>query len=104
MSFSKNGLFDTFSIFIYTTTAFIFLKLKPEGVSLYFFIFLTTYLLLDSEFKFYELYIRSGGTDALTYESYARDILEGDYLRGGESVYFNSGSKICLVFSSHCFW
>ena len=57
--------------------------------------------MLDSEFKFYELYIRSGGTDALTYESYARDILEGDYLRGGESVYFNSPGVRYVLFFLH---
>ena len=99
--FPKNGLFDSFTILIYLSSVYVFYKCKPSGLSLFIYIFICTYLLLDGDFKYLELYIRAGGTDALTYESYSRDILEGDYLRGGESIYFNSPGVRYFLFLLH---
>ena len=60
---------------------------------------LTTFLLLDFDFKILDEYIRPGGSDSLTYEYFSRLVLEGNFLEGGEGIYtYSPGTRYFLFF------
>ena len=60
---------------------------------------MATYILLDFEFKFVDLYIRPGGSDALTYEHFSRLILEGSFFKGGENIFtYSPGARYIIYF------
>ena len=97
--FPVYGIFDTLSLFIYSSLFFILYKLDLKPFETFLLVLIATYILLDFEFKFLDLYIRPGGSDALTYEHFSRLILEGNFFKGGENIFtYSPGARYILYF------
>lgn len=97
--FPVYGIFDTLSFFIYSTLFFIFYKLDLQPFETFLLVLMATYILLDFEFNFVDLYIRPGGSDALTYEHFSRLILEGNFFKGGENIFtYSPGARYIIYF------
>lgn len=97
--FPVYGIFDTLSLFIYSSLFFVLYKLDLKPFETFLLVLMATYILLDFEFKFLDLYIRPGGSDALTYEHFSRLILEGNFFKGGENVFtYSPGARYILFF------
>jgi hypothetical protein len=91
------GIFDTLSLFIYSSLFFILYKLDLQPFETFLIVLMATYILLDFQSKFLDLHIRPGGSDALTYEHFSRLILEGNFFKGGESVFtYSPGARYIL--------
>ena len=98
------GIFDTLSLFIYSSLFFILYKLDIQPFETFLLVLMATYILLDFEFKFLDLYIRPGGSDALTYEYFSRLILEGNFFKGGESIFTYSPGARYILYLLHIFF
>ena len=93
------GIIDSFTIFIYLSVFLFFYIYNLKPVEIFILSALTTFLLLDIDFKILDLYIRPGGSDSLTYEYFSRLVLEGNFLEGGEGVYtYSPGARYFLFF------
>ena len=93
------GIIDSFTIFIYLSVFLFFYIYNLNPVEIFILSALTTFLLLDIDFKILDQYIRPGGSDSLTYEYFSRLVLEGNFLEGGESVYtYSPGARYFLFF------
>ena len=62
------GILDSFTIFIYASVFLIFYFYNLNSSEIFILTILTTFLLLDFDFKILDEYIRPGGSDSLTYE------------------------------------
>ena len=93
------GIIDTFTIFIYLSVFLFFYNYKLNPAEIFILSTLTTFLLLDMDFKILDQYLRPGGSDSLTYEYFSRLVLEGNFLEGGEGVYtYSPGARYFLFF------
>ena len=93
------GILDSFTIFIYASVFLIFYFYNLNSSEIFILTILTTFLLLDFDFKILDEYIRPGGSDSLTYEYFSRLILEGNFLEGGEGIYtYSPGTRYFLFF------
>tara|TARA_B100002019_G_scaffold119753_1_gene102819 strand:+ start:480 stop:2549 length:2070 start_codon:yes stop_codon:yes gene_type:complete len=93
------GIIDSYTVFIYLSVFLIFYFYDLNPVEIFILSTLTTFLLLDIDFKILDQYIRPGGSDSLTYEYFSRLVLEGNFLEGGESVYtYSPGARYFLFF------
>ena len=93
------GIIDSFTIFIYLSVFLFFYIYKLNPVEIFVLSALTTFLLLDIDFKILDQYIRPGGSDSLTYEYFSRLVLEGNFLEGGEGIYtYSPGARYFLFF------
>jgi len=90
---------DSFTIFIYATVFLLFYTYNLNSSEIFILSVLTTFLLLDFDFKILDEYIRPGGSDSLTYEYFSRLVLEGNFLEGGEGIYtYSPGTRYFLFF------
>lgn len=94
-------LFDTFTLFVLLIMYVYLKRYKPINLELLLVLFIGFYLLLDLDYKLLDFYIRPGGSDSLTYESLSRLVLEGQYFKGGESVYYYSPGIRYFILTSH---
>ena len=93
------GIIDSFTIFIYLSVFLFFYIYDLNPAEIFILSALTTFLLLDIDFKILDQYIRPGGSDSLTYEYFSRLVLEGNFLEGGEGVYtYSPGARYFLFF------
>ena len=93
------GIIDSFTIFIYLSVFLFFYIYNLNPAEVFILSALTTFLLLDIDFKILDQYIRPGGSDSLTYEYFSRLVLEGNFLEGGEGVYtYSPGARYFLFF------
>ncbi len=93
------GILDSFTIFIYASVFLIFYFYNLNSSEIFILTILTTFLLLDFDFKILDEYIRPGGSDSLTYEYFSRLVLEGNFLEGGEGIYtYSPGTRYFLFF------
>ena len=93
------GIIDSFTIFTYLSVFLFFYFYKLNPAEIFILSTLTTFLLLDIDFKILDQYIRPGGSDSLTYEYFSRLVLEGNFLEGGEGVYtYSPGARYFLFF------
>ena len=98
------GIIDSFTIFTYLSVFLFFYFYKLNPAEIFILSTLTTFLLLDIDFKILDLYIRPGGSDSLTYEYFSRLVLEGNFLEGGEGVYTYSPGARYFLFFLHRLW
>ena len=93
------GIIDSFTIFIYLSVFLFFYIYDLNPAEIFILSALTTFLLLDIDFKILDQYIRPGGSDSLTYEYFSRLVLEGNFLEGGEGIYtYSPGARYFLFF------
>ena len=93
------GIIDSFTVFIYLSVFLFFYIYNLNPAEIFVLSALTTFLLLDIDFKILDQYIRPGGSDSLTYEYFSRLVLEGNFLEGGEGVYtYSPGARYFLFF------
>lgn len=93
------GIIDSFTIFIYLSVFLFFYIYDLNPAEIFILSALTTFLLLDIDFKILDQYIRPGGSDSLTYEYFSRLVLEGNFFEGGEGVYtYSPGARYFLFF------
>ncbi len=60
---------------------------------------LLSFIIIDYPWNTFDLIVKPGGSDSLTYENQARLIFEGDGLRGGSSVFlYSPGYRYFLYF------
>jgi len=62
---------------------------------------LLSFIVIDYPWNDFNLIVKPGGSDSLTYENQARLILEGDGLRGGASVFLYSPGYRYFLFVLH---
>tara|TARA_B100000900_G_scaffold330232_1_gene290737 strand:+ start:2263 stop:4260 length:1998 start_codon:yes stop_codon:yes gene_type:complete len=62
---------------------------------------LLSFIIIDYPWNNFDLIVKPGGSDSLTYENQARLILEGDGLRGGASVFLYSPGYRYFLFALH---
>ena len=90
-------------LYAYFCLLLIFLFFNHSKFSLFNFLhifILLSFIIIDYPWNNFDLIVKPGGSDSLTYENQARLILEGDGLRGGADVFLYSlGIDIfCLYF------
>ena len=95
------GIIDSFTIFIYLSVFLFFYIYDLNPAEIFILSALTTFLLLDIDFKILDQYIRPGGSDSLTYEYFSRLVLEGNFLEGGEGIYTYSPGARYFIFFLH---
>ena len=100
-SFPVILIIDSFTIFIYLSIFLVFYFYDIKPIEVFLIALATTYLLMDLDYKLLNEYIRPGGSDSLTYESFSRLILEGSFFQGGEKVYTYSPAARYFIFFSH---
>ena len=60
---------------------------------------LLSFIIIDYPWSDFDLIVKPGGSDSLTYENQARLILEGDGLRGGASIFlYSPGYRYFYIF------
>ena len=62
---------------------------------------LLSFIIIDYPWSNFDLIVKPGGSDSLTYENQARLILEGDGLRGGASVFLYSPGYRYFLYVLH---
>tara|TARA_B100001248_G_scaffold34019_1_gene21838 strand:+ start:3332 stop:5326 length:1995 start_codon:yes stop_codon:yes gene_type:complete len=62
---------------------------------------LLSFIIIDYPWSNFDLIVKPGGSDSLTYENHARLILEGDGLRGGASVFLYSPGYRYFLYLLH---
>ena len=80
-SFPVILIIDSFTIFIYLSIFLVFYFYDIKPIEVFLIALATTYLLMDLDYKLLNEYIRPGGSDSLTYESFSRLILEGSFFK-----------------------
>ena len=99
--FSQNRLIK---LYAYLCLMLIFLFFNKSNFSLFNFIhifILLSFIIIDYPWNNFDLIVKPGGSDSLTYENQARLILEGDGLRGGASVFLYSPGYRYFLFMLH---
>ena len=99
--FSQNRLIK---LYAYFCLLLIFLFFNKSNFSLFNFIhifILLSFIIIDYPWNNFDLIVKPGGSDSLTYENQARLILEGDGLRGGASVFLYSPGYRYFLFMLH---
>jgi len=91
-------------LYAYLCLLLIFLFFNNANFSLFNFIhifILLSFIIIDYPWNNFDLIVKPGGSDSLTYENQARLILEGDGLRGGASVFLYSPGYRYFLFVLH---
>jgi hypothetical protein len=65
---------------------------------------LLSFIIIDYPWNVFDLIVKPGGSDSLTYENQARLIFEGDGLRGGASVFLYSPGYRYFLYLLHLFF
>ena len=91
-------------LYAYFCLLLIFLFFNNSKFSLFNFLhifILLSFIIIDYPWSNFDLIVKPGGSDSLTYENQARLILEGDGLRGGADVFLYSPGYRYFLFVLH---
>ena len=91
-------------IYAYLCLFLIYLYFNSSKFSYFNFIqifILLSFIIVDYPWNTFDLIVKPGGSDSLTYENQARLIFEGDGLRGGSSVFLYSPGYRYFLYSLH---
>ena len=91
-------------IYAYLCLLLIYLYFNSSKFSYFNFVqifILLSFIIIDYPWNTFDLIVKPGGSDSLTYENQARLIFEGDGLRGGSSVFLYSPGYRYFLYSLH---
>jgi hypothetical protein len=91
-------------IYAYLCLLLIYLYFNSSKFSYFNFVqifILLSFIIIDYPWNTFDLIVKPGGSDSLTYENQARLIFEGDGLRGGSSVFLYSPGYRYFLYLLH---
>ena len=99
--FSQNRLIKLYAYLCLLLIFLFFNNLKMAHLNFLHIFILLSFIIIDYPWNNFDLMVKPGGSDSLTYENQARLILEGDGLRGGASVFLYSPGYRYFLFMLH---
>ena len=98
---SQNRLIKLYAYLCLLLIFLFFNNLKFATFNFIHIFILLSFIVIDYPWNNFDLIVKPGGSDSLTYENQARLILEGDGLRGGASVFLYSPGYRYFLFVLH---
>ena len=98
---SQNGLIKLYAYLCLLTIFLFFNNSKTAHLNFLHIFVLLSFIIIDYPWNNFDLIVKPGGSDSLTYENQARLILEGDGLRGGAKVFLYSPGYRYFLYLLH---
>ena len=98
---SQNRLIKLYAYLCLLTIFLFFNNSKTAHLNFLHIFVLLSFIIIDYPWNNFDLIVKPGGSDSLTYENQARLILEGDGLRGGAKVFLYSPGYRYFLYLLH---
>ena len=98
---SQNRLIKLYAYLCLLTIFLFFNNSKTAHLNFLHIFVLLSFIIVDYPWNNFDLIVKPGGSDSLTYENQARLILEGDGLRGGAKVFLYSPGYRYFLYLLH---
>ncbi|MFL2658799.1 MAG: hypothetical protein ACJ0GT_00085 [Candidatus Actinomarina sp.] len=98
---SQNRLIKLYAYLSLLLIYLFFNNLKFAHINFLHIFILLSFVIIDYPWNNFDLIVKPGGSDSLTYENQARLMLEGDGLRGGASIFLYSPGYRYFLFLLH---